>query len=57
MVAIFVLAACGNSKDNTKEESTKESNAYSVDHAMGTTEVKDTPKRIVVLTNEEQKHY
>ncbi len=53
VVAIFVLAACGNSKDNTKEESTKESNAYSVDHAMGgTTEVKDTPKRIVVLTNE-----
>ena len=52
VVAIFVLAACGTSKDNAKEESTKESNAYSVDHAMGTTEVKDTPKRIVVLTNE-----
>ncbi|MFF5818293.1 ABC transporter substrate-binding protein [Lysinibacillus capsici] len=52
VVAIFVLAACGTSKDNAKEESTKESNAYSVDHAMGATEVKDTPKRIVVLTNE-----
>ena len=35
VVAIFVLAACGTSKDNAKEESTKESNAYSVDHAMG----------------------
>ncbi|WP_446937157.1 hypothetical protein [Lysinibacillus fusiformis] len=52
IVAIFVLAACGNSNDDKKEESSKESNAYSVEHAMGTTEVKDTPKRIVVLTNE-----
>jgi len=52
VMAIFVLAACGNSKDNEKEESSKESTAYSVEHAMGTTEVKDTPKRIVVLTNE-----
>ncbi|MDC6268276.1 ABC transporter substrate-binding protein [Lysinibacillus fusiformis] len=52
IVAIFVLAACGNSNDDKKEESSKESNAYSVEHAMGTTEVKDKPKRIVVLTNE-----
>ncbi|MGZ9586485.1 ABC transporter substrate-binding protein [Paenibacillus marinisediminis] len=52
VVSIFVLAACGNSKENAKEESSTESNAYSVEHAMGTTEIKDTPKRIVVLTNE-----
>ncbi|MGE7795490.1 ABC transporter substrate-binding protein [Lysinibacillus fusiformis] len=52
IVAIFVLAACGNSNDDKKEESSKESNTYSVEHSMGTTEVKDTPKRIVVLTNE-----
>ncbi|MEY9979138.1 ABC transporter substrate-binding protein [Lysinibacillus sp. RC79] len=52
VVAVFVLAACGNNKENTKEESSTESNAYSVEHAMGTTKVKDTPKRVVVLTNE-----
>ncbi|MFJ7664435.1 ABC transporter substrate-binding protein [Lysinibacillus sp. NPDC097162] len=48
VMAIFALAACSNSK----EESSKESSAYSVEHAMGTTEVKDIPKRVVVLTNE-----
>ncbi|MFJ7731074.1 ABC transporter substrate-binding protein [Lysinibacillus sp. NPDC097231] len=52
VLAIFVLAACGNTKENTKEESTTGSKAYSVEHAMGTTEVKDMPKRVVVLTNE-----
>ncbi|MCY9549302.1 ABC transporter substrate-binding protein [Lysinibacillus xylanilyticus] len=52
VVAVFVLAACGNNKENTKEESSTESNAYSVEHAMGTTEIKDMPKRVVVLTNE-----
>ncbi|MGE7909758.1 ABC transporter substrate-binding protein [Lysinibacillus xylanilyticus] len=52
VVAVFVLGACGNNKENTKEESSTESNAYSVEHAMGTTEIKDTPKRVVVLTNE-----
>ncbi len=48
VMAIFALAACSNSK----EESSKEDSAYSVEHAMGTTDIKDTPKRVVVLTNE-----
>ncbi|WP_107951490.1 ABC transporter substrate-binding protein [Lysinibacillus parviboronicapiens] len=52
VMALFVLAACGNSKENTKEESTNDSKTYSVEHSMGTTEIKDTPKRVVVLTNE-----
>jgi len=52
VVAVFVLAACGNNKENPKEESSTKSNAYSVEHAMGTTEIKNTPKRVVVLTNE-----
>lgn len=52
VVAVFVLAACGNNKVNTKEESSAVGNSYSVEHAMGTTEIKDTPKRVVVLTNE-----
>ncbi|MFC7679101.1 ABC transporter substrate-binding protein [Paenibacillus sp. GCM10028914] len=54
IVAIFVLAACGNSKENVNDESSssKGNNAYTVEHAMGTTEVKGTPERIVVLTNE-----
>ncbi|QDP99867.1 iron-siderophore ABC transporter substrate-binding protein [Lysinibacillus fusiformis] len=52
VVALFVLAACGNSKEGAKEESSSDNEKYSVEHSMGTTEVKDTPKRIVVLTNE-----
>lgn len=52
VVAVFALAACGNDKENKKEESATKSTSYTVEHAMGTTEIKDTPKRVVVLTNE-----
>ncbi|MCH7322849.1 iron-siderophore ABC transporter substrate-binding protein [Solibacillus sp. MA9] len=52
IVAVFALAACGNTKEEPKEQKSNESKAYTVQQAMGTTEVQDTPKRVVVLTNE-----
>ncbi|WP_419884155.1 ABC transporter substrate-binding protein [Peribacillus sp. B-H-3] len=50
-----LLAACGVTKEKTEEnqDSKKtEEKSYTVKHAMGTTKIKGTPKRIVVLTNE-----
>jgi iron complex transport system substrate-binding protein len=45
----FGLVACGAKE--TKEESNS-SNAKVIEHAMGKTEIKGDPKKIVVLTNE-----
>jgi len=56
MMALFLLAACGNNNSDTSTEKTdadkSESAGYTVEHAMGSTTIKDTPKRIVILTNE-----
>ncbi|MFJ8257913.1 ABC transporter substrate-binding protein [Peribacillus asahii] len=55
ILAVFVLAACGNTKDEGTEQADnkeKKETSYTVEHAMGTTEVKGNPERIVVLTNE-----
>jgi iron complex transport system substrate-binding protein len=59
LVAIFALAGCSNAEKQSSEENnasneakTEENNPYTVEHAMGTTEIKKTPKRVVVLTNE-----
>lgn len=59
LVALFALAGCGNTEKQTSEENktsdepkTTESKPYTVEHAMGTTEIKETPKRVVILTNE-----
>lgn len=46
---IVVLAACGNSQDAPSEDA---SNTRTIEHAMGTAEVPENPKRVVVLTNE-----
>ncbi|WP_227396458.1 ABC transporter substrate-binding protein [Jeotgalibacillus aurantiacus] len=56
----LVLAACGsNSDENTSEEpaadgggSEETSETYTVEHAMGTAEIKGTPEKVVILTNE-----
>ncbi|EZP77015.1 ABC transporter substrate-binding protein [Parageobacillus genomosp. 1] len=52
---LFILAGCGkNEEAETKtngNEKQKEA-SYTVEHAMGTTEIKGTPKRVVILTNE-----
>jgi iron complex transport system substrate-binding protein len=54
LALLFVLAGCGGTKEEAepKKEKTEEATSYTVKHAMGTTEIKGTPKRIVVLTNE-----
>ncbi|MES1046483.1 iron-siderophore ABC transporter substrate-binding protein [Heyndrickxia sp. FSL K6-6286] len=56
IIAIFVLAACGNkennSTDNSKESKKGNEASYTVEHAMGKTTIKGTPKRVVILTNE-----
>ncbi|WP_078381158.1 ABC transporter substrate-binding protein [Sutcliffiella halmapala] len=57
----LLLAGCGanntgsNGNETPKKEDEKqveESTAYTVQHAMGETEIKETPKKVVVLTNE-----
>ncbi|MEH7333194.1 iron-siderophore ABC transporter substrate-binding protein [Neobacillus drentensis] len=56
VLAIFLLAACGSSTEKTtgkKSEPKKaEEKPYTVEHAMGSTTIKGTPKRVVILTNE-----
>lgn len=57
IVSVFVLSACGNTnEDTTKKETEAAPEAvatnYSVEHAMGTTELPATPERVVILTNE-----
>ncbi|MDG4657399.1 iron-siderophore ABC transporter substrate-binding protein [Ectobacillus antri] len=46
----LVVSACGK-KEEPKQEA-KKSVSYTVQHAMGSTEIKGDPKRVVVLTNE-----
>ncbi len=52
---IVFLSACGSSSTEEKSSTNKSNSskeAYSVKHAMGTTTIKGTPKRVVILTNE-----
>lgn len=48
----LLLGACGKQEKQEKEEATNTTETYTVEHAMGPTEVKGTPKRVVILTNE-----
>ncbi|WP_163152417.1 ABC transporter substrate-binding protein [Anoxybacillus sp. MB8] len=53
LVLLFVLSACnGSSKKTTTKQDEEKPVSYTVEHAMGTTEIKGTPKRVVILTNE-----
>ncbi|QFG00681.1 iron siderophore-binding protein [Psychrobacillus glaciei] len=56
IMSIFLLAACGNSEDKADEkqgsDNKTEDTSYTVEHAMGQTTIKETPKRVVILTNE-----
>lgn len=54
ILAVLLVSACGNTKDEAKENSnnSEKETSYTVKHAMGTTEIKGNPKRVVVLTNE-----
>ena len=61
-ILALILAGCGanNTGSNTGENSSKdneaakteESSEYTVQHAMGETTFEETPKKVVVLTNE-----
>jgi iron complex transport system substrate-binding protein len=54
IMAILLVAACSNnSEDNSKKKDTGTTEkSYSVEHVMGSTTIKGTPKRVVILTNE-----
>jgi iron complex transport system substrate-binding protein len=59
LMAIFsllLLSACGNTSNETsskgKESDPNKGDTYTVEHAMGSTKIDGTPKRIVILTNE-----
>ncbi|HJV31192.1 MAG TPA: iron-siderophore ABC transporter substrate-binding protein [Bacillales bacterium] len=53
VIAILLVAACGNNdEEKIKQKNTATEKSYSVEHAMGTTTIKGTPKKVVILTNE-----
>jgi iron complex transport system substrate-binding protein len=53
VMTIFLLAACGSTEEkSSKETKTTEEKSYTVEHAMGSTTIKGTPKKVVILTNE-----
>jgi iron complex transport system substrate-binding protein len=55
IASLLFLAACGNKEQEEKEgsgSSDKKEETYTVEHAMGTTEIEGTPKKVVILTNE-----
>jgi iron complex transport system substrate-binding protein len=52
---LFILAGCGKNEEaepKTNGNEKQKEASYTVEHAMDTTEIKGTPKRVVVLTNE-----
>lgn len=57
VMTVVLLAACGGGGSEEKtgekaEPSNTEEKSYTVEHAMGSTTIKSTPKRVVILTNE-----
>ncbi|MDR7237863.1 ABC transporter substrate-binding protein [Neobacillus drentensis] len=53
VMTIFLLAACsGNQEKAGDETKTTGEKSYTVEHAMGSTTIKGTPKKVVILTNE-----
>lgn len=56
ILLLLALAACGNNEKeqaNNKPEGSGENEAsYKIEHAMGEEEIKGTPKRVIILTNE-----
>lgn len=51
MLIVSLLVGCSNKTENTSEKAT-DSKTISIQHAMGTTEIPESPKKIVILTNE-----
>ncbi|MEC5423861.1 iron-siderophore ABC transporter substrate-binding protein [Virgibacillus sp. C22-A2] len=54
---IVALVACGTNTEETNTETSEadveaETASYTVEHAMGTTEIEKAPEKVVILTNE-----
>ncbi|WP_052085855.1 iron-siderophore ABC transporter substrate-binding protein [Clostridium sp. HMP27] len=52
LTAFASITACSGKSNEVKPEEIAESNKRVIEHAMGKTEIKGEPKKIVVLTNE-----
>jgi iron complex transport system substrate-binding protein len=55
LTLVVILAGCGKNEEaepKTNENEKQKETSYTVEHAMDTTEIKGTPKRVVILTNE-----
>lgn len=53
VMTIFLLAACGGNEEKAGQVTkTTGEKSYTVEHAMGSTTIKGTPKKVVILTNE-----
>ncbi|WML25029.1 iron-siderophore ABC transporter substrate-binding protein [Neobacillus sp. OS1-33] len=53
VITIFLLAACGGNEEKAGQVTkTTGEKSYTVEHAMGSTTIKGTPKKVVILTNE-----
>lgn len=56
ILSLLLLAGCGGKQEETakpaENNGAKAEVSYTVEHAMGPTEIKGTPKRVVILTNE-----
>ncbi|AZU60538.1 ABC transporter substrate-binding protein [Neobacillus mesonae] len=55
VTVIFLLAACGGTKEKASElqdPKKTDEESYTIEHVMGSTTIKGTPKRVVILTNE-----
>ncbi|MEK3975868.1 ABC transporter substrate-binding protein [Psychrobacillus sp. FSL K6-1267] len=51
--SLLLLAACGQTEEDTTTGKEKQDDtSYTVEHAMGSTTLKKTPEKIVILTNE-----
>ena len=55
-ISMLLLTACGNNEDKAEKTqdfgSEKEKTSYTIDHAMGSTTIDQTPERVVILSNE-----
>lgn len=53
---LAILAGCGKNEEadpkQTNSNKKQTETTYTIEHAMGTTEIKGTPERVVILTNE-----
>jgi iron complex transport system substrate-binding protein len=60
LTLLLALVGCGSKTEDAETKTkadgekakTEESTAYTVEHAMGTTEIPATPEKVVILTNE-----